>query len=185
MKKSFPLIPMLLVLLLAFFSLACADQEASDSDYSSTDSEEQTTSATQDDNADSAHADAGVLPPSNQFNSNTAVDEDFDQIPGITDHMKYEFDEYRPYSSIAQFRKEMSKYIDDEQIAAYEQYLYVPVDFNTSDAISLQQIPGVNETIASAIIAGRPYDSAQAFMDTAKNLLPTFDAEKAAAFLVK
>lgn len=193
MKKPFSILQILPAFLLAFLSFACADQGNSDTYSSTADTAEQMgdsvveqiESESNHDNDSDSEPEAAVLAPSNQFNLNTASDEDFDQIPGITDHMKYEFDEYRPYSSIADFRKEMGKYIDADQIAAYEKYLFVPVDFNSSDALSLQQIPGVNASIATAIMAGRPYDSAEAFMAKAKSLLPSFDAEKAAKFLAQ
>ena len=47
--------------------------------------------------------------------------------------------EYRPYVSIRHFRREIGKYVSDEQVAAYEQYVYVPVDPNSADAETLMQ----------------------------------------------
>lgn len=189
MKKSLSLLSLLSIFSLSFLALACADQTNRDAYDSASETEEHNSDSDQGHDEEGVgqdgDSDKQVLAPSNQFNLNTASDEDFDQIPGITDHMKYEFDEYRPYASISEFRKEMSKYIDAEQIAAYEKYLYVPVDFNASDALSLQQIPGINETIAEAIIADRPYNSDEAFISKAKSLMPTFDAEAAAKFLSK
>ncbi|MEZ4518070.1 MAG: hypothetical protein R3C44_15035 [Chloroflexota bacterium] len=69
--------------------------------------------------------------------------------------MTREFLEHRPYISIQQFH-EIGKYVDDAQVTEWEQYVYVPVDPNNSDADTLQQLPGVDETIAADLIAGRP-----------------------------
>jgi radical SAM superfamily enzyme with C-terminal helix-hairpin-helix motif len=46
----------------------------------------------------------------------------------------------------------------------YEQYVYVPIDVDQADAETLQQLPGVDATIADALIAGRPYGSNDAFL---------------------
>jgi radical SAM superfamily enzyme with C-terminal helix-hairpin-helix motif len=78
--------------------------------------------------------------------------------------MVREFDEYRPYISITQFRREMAKYIEDDVIAAYENYLYVPVDYNESDLATIMQISGVSEAMAQSLMDGRPYASSDAFL---------------------
>lgn len=96
---------------------------------------------------------------------NTATREDVLTIPGVGDNMVREFFEYRPYVSIQQFRREIGKYVDEAQVAAYERYVYVPVNPNESDAATLQQLPGVDETTAAALIDGRPYASAEAFLE--------------------
>jgi radical SAM superfamily enzyme with C-terminal helix-hairpin-helix motif len=79
--------------------------------------------------------------------------------------MVREFNEYRPYTSILEFRKEIGKYVDDAQVAAYEQYVYVPVVPNEADSDTLQQLPGVTPEIADVLIAGRPYASNAAFLE--------------------
>lgn len=84
-------------------------------------------------------------------------------IPNFSSRMVREFLEYRPYVSIQQFRREMGKYIDASQIAEYEQYVYVPVDPNASDAETLKQLPGVDDALAATIISGRPYTTGEAF----------------------
>ena len=58
--------------------------------------------------------------------------------------MVHEFEEYRPYKSIQQFRKEIGKYVDQNQVAEYEKYIFVPINENDSDAPTLQQIPGLD-----------------------------------------
>lgn len=104
-------------------------------------------------------------------------------IPGFSARMVREFLEYRPYISIQQFRKEIGKYVDAEQVAAWEKYVYVPVDVDQADAATLQQLPGVDATIAEQLIAGRPYGSSQAFLAKLGSLVSAADAQRAAAYL--
>jgi DNA uptake protein ComE-like DNA-binding protein len=54
---------------------------------------------------------------------NTADESDILLIPGVGGKMAHEFEEYRPYSDIEQFRREMSKYVDAEEVARLEQYV--------------------------------------------------------------
>lgn len=102
--------------------------------------------------------------PSSKFNLNSATEEDFLSIPGVGDRMVHEFEEYRPYVSIQQFRREIGKYVDSAQVAAYEQYVFVPIDPNECDAATLLQIPGLEADEADALIAARPFDSNEAFL---------------------
>ncbi len=59
------------------------------------------------------------------INLNTASDEDILSIPGLGSRMLREFKEYRPYVNIAQFRREMGKYVDDGEVARLERYVKV------------------------------------------------------------
>ena len=125
----------------------------------------------------------GYVKPFTLFNLNTATADDFLTIPDMTQRMTHEFDEYRPYVSIGQFRKEIGKYVDEAQVAAYEQYVYVPVQPNDADADTLQQIPGVTPEIADALIAGRPYDSADTFVEALSQVLTPEQAAYGANFV--
>jgi len=78
--------------------------------------------------------------------------------------MVREFQEYRPYLSIQQFRKEIGKYVDDAQVAEYEKYVYVPIIINDSDSETLQQIPGLDATEAETLMADRPYATVDDFL---------------------
>ena len=102
--------------------------------------------------------------PLNKLDLNSASEADLARIPGATSRMVHEFEEYRPYVSIEQFRREMAKYIDADAIAAYEVYLYVPVDYNESDKATIMQISGIDETMAQSLLDARPYDSAESFL---------------------
>jgi DNA uptake protein ComE-like DNA-binding protein len=54
---------------------------------------------------------------------NNASRSDILLIPGVGGRMAHEFEEYRPYSNIEQFRREMGKYVDEEEVARLEQYV--------------------------------------------------------------
>jgi DNA uptake protein ComE-like DNA-binding protein len=103
--------------------------------------------------------------PQAKININTASEADLLRaIPNLGNRMVHEFEEYRPYKSIFQFRKEIGKYVDQAQVAEYEKYIFVPIDINQSDAATLQQIPGLDANDAQELIAGRPYASPDAFL---------------------
>lgn len=61
------------------------------------------------------------------INLNTATDEEILLIPGIGNRMLREFKEYRPYTGLAQFHREIGKYVDNTELARLEQYVFVPV----------------------------------------------------------
>lgn len=119
-----------------------------------------------------------------KLNLNEATDQEFmSAIPNMGSRMVREFLEYRPYVSIQQFRKEIGKYVSAEEVAAYEQYVYVPVDVDQADAATLQQLPGVDATIADALIAGRPYGSNQAFLTKLAESVPSADLTLVESYL--
>jgi DNA uptake protein ComE-like DNA-binding protein len=54
---------------------------------------------------------------------NDAKRSDILLIPGVGTRMAHEFEEYRPYSNMEQFRREMGKYVDEQEVARLEQYV--------------------------------------------------------------
>lgn len=56
---------------------------------------------------------------------NTASDDEILLIPGIGRRMLREFKEYRPYTNIEQFRREIGKYVNNEEVARLEKYVSV------------------------------------------------------------
>jgi DNA uptake protein ComE-like DNA-binding protein len=56
---------------------------------------------------------------------NSAKGEEILLIPGVGARMRHEFEEYRPYSNIEQFRREIGKYVDKEEVARLEQYVTI------------------------------------------------------------
>jgi DNA uptake protein ComE-like DNA-binding protein len=61
------------------------------------------------------------------INLNTATDEEILLVPGVGNRMLKEFKEYRPYTALAQFHREIGKYVDNTELARLEQYVMVPV----------------------------------------------------------
>lgn len=97
------------------------------------------------------------------FNLNTTPEEDFKLIPGVGDRMAHEFEEYRPYLKIAQFRKEIGKYVDEAEVARYENFVFVPVELNTATKEEILAIPGVGDRMLHEFEEYRPYESMEQF----------------------
>jgi radical SAM superfamily enzyme with C-terminal helix-hairpin-helix motif len=117
------------------------------------------------------------------FDLNTATSEQLLTIPDFSNRMVREFMEYRPYISILQFRKEIGKYVDEAQVAAWEKYVYVPVQIDASDVETLKQIPGVTDEIAAELIAARPYSTSEAFLTKLATALTPEQVEYAKNYL--
>ena len=60
------------------------------------------------------------------LNLNTATAEEIELIPGVGGRMRHEFEEYRPYRGIEQFRREIGKYVDEAEVARLERYVTIP-----------------------------------------------------------
>ena len=118
------------------------------------------------------------------LNLNTVTgDELLSTIPDFSSRMVREFQEYRPYVSIQEFEREIGKYVSEDQVTAWEAYVYVPVAYNDSDAATLQQIPGVDEALAQTLVDGRPYADQQAFLDALAASLTADQVAQAACYL--
>jgi DNA uptake protein ComE-like DNA-binding protein len=97
------------------------------------------------------------------INLNNATEEEMKAIPGVGDKMAHEFEEYRPYTSIQQFRREIGKYVDEEEVARFEKYVFVPVNLNTGTKEEILSIPGVGERMLHEFEEYRPYQSIEQF----------------------
>lgn len=56
---------------------------------------------------------------------NSATAEEIELIPGVGGRMRHEFEEYRPYRGIEQFRREIGKYVDPAEVARLERYVTI------------------------------------------------------------
>ena len=56
---------------------------------------------------------------------NSASGEEIQLIPGVGNRMQHEFEEYRPYRDIEQFRREIGKYVDEAEVARLERYVTI------------------------------------------------------------
>lgn len=121
-----------------------------------------------------------------KLNLNNLTEDDLmTTIPDFSSRMVREFFEYRPYISIQQFRLEIGKYVDEAQVADYEQYVYVPVDPNESDADTLMQLPGVDQALAETLIAARPYASVDAFLEALSQHLSGVQFTESGCYVVE
>ena len=97
------------------------------------------------------------------LNLNTANESDFHMIPGVGKKMAHEFVEYRPYSSIEEFKREIGKYADDSEVFRYLNYVFVPVELNTTKESDIKNLPGVGKKMAHEFIEYRPYKNITQF----------------------
>ena len=56
-------------------------------------------------------------------NINTGTEEEIRLIPGMTDKMVHEFEEYRPYADMGVFDREIGKYVDEAEVARFRNYV--------------------------------------------------------------
>lgn len=97
------------------------------------------------------------------INLNTASEAEIMLIPGMTKRMAHEFEEYRPYTSLEQFRKEMGKYVDQKEVARLEQYVFIPINLNTASAETISTIPGMTKRMVHEFEEYRPYQNIEQF----------------------
>ena len=97
------------------------------------------------------------------INLNTATHEAILSIPSVGDRIAREFEEYRPYKAIAQFRRELGKYVSDAEVARMEQYVFVPLNLNTATPEDLLTIPGVGNRLVREFLEYRPYINMRQF----------------------
>jgi DNA uptake protein ComE-like DNA-binding protein len=97
------------------------------------------------------------------LNLNTATREQILLIPNAGPRMVREFQEYRPYKALAQFHREIGKYVDDTELARLEQYVFVPIDLNTASDADIQTIPGVGARMLREFKEYRPYKAMEQF----------------------
>jgi DNA uptake protein ComE-like DNA-binding protein len=98
-----------------------------------------------------------------QINLNAATQEEILMIPGVGKRMLHEFEEYRPYRTLAQFRKEIGKYVDQKELARLEQYVFVPIDLNNASDADILTIPGVGKRMLHEFKEYRPYKNIAQF----------------------
>ena len=98
-----------------------------------------------------------------QINLNTATPSEILLIPGVGNRMLREFQEYRPYKTIAQFRKEIGKYVDQKEVARLEQYVFVPINLNSANDEDILSIPGTGKRMLREFKEYRPYTNIEQF----------------------
>ncbi len=97
------------------------------------------------------------------LNLNTASEAEIKLIPGMSRKMVHEFEEYRPYTSLKQFRREIGKYVDSDEVARLEQYVFVPMNLNTAAEEDFKTIPGMSRKMLHEFDEYKPYKNIEQF----------------------
>jgi DNA uptake protein ComE-like DNA-binding protein len=97
------------------------------------------------------------------INLNTAPRDEILLIPGLGARMAHEFEEYRPYKTLGQSRKEIGKYVDQKEVARLEQYVFIPINLNTASDADILSIPGLGQRMLHEFKEYRPYKSMEQF----------------------
>lgn len=98
-----------------------------------------------------------------QIDLNSASREEIMVIPGMTRRMAHEFEEYRPYTSLDQFRREIGKYVDEAEVARLESHVFIPMPLNTASEEDFSTIPGMTGRMVHEFEEYRPYTSIEQF----------------------
>ena len=98
-----------------------------------------------------------------QINLNSASRDEIMLVPRMTARMAHEFEEYRPYTSLEQFRREIGKYVDANEVARLEQYVFVPLSLNKASAQDFMTIPGMTNRMVHEFEEYRPYTGIEQF----------------------
>ena len=112
---------------------------------------------------DEDQTEAALRKVSVPINLNTASREEILLIPGVGPRMAHEFEEYRPYVAMAQFHREIGKYVDDEEVERLATYVFVPVDLNEASDEAILAIPGVGNRMLHEFKEYRPYVNIEQF----------------------
>jgi len=97
------------------------------------------------------------------INLNTASRAEILLIPGLSDRMAHEFEEYRPYTSLEQFRREIGKYVPAAEVARLEQYVFVPMNLNSAPSSAFLTIPKMTQRMVHEFEEYRPYTGFEQF----------------------
>jgi len=96
-------------------------------------------------------------------NLNTGTREEIMLIPGAGARMAREFAEYRPWKTWAQFDKEISKYVGQQETDRLKQYVFIPVKLNTATDEDILSIPGAGNRMVREFKEYRPWKTKEQF----------------------
>jgi hypothetical protein len=97
-------------------------------------------------------------------NLNLAPQAEILLIPRAGRRMAHEFDEYKPYTGgYTQFRREIGKYVNEQEVAHLEQYTFIPIDLNAASDSVIMTIPGMGPKMLHEFKEYRPYPNIEKF----------------------
>jgi hypothetical protein len=96
-------------------------------------------------------------------NLNTATAPEVLLIPRIARRMSHEFEEYRPWISMAQFDKEIGKYVDATEVHRLKRYVFIPLDLNTATDDAFKTIPNLPANMLREFKEYRPWKAKAQF----------------------
>ncbi len=91
------------------------------------------------------------------INLNQTTREEILLVPGVGSRMAREFEEYKPYIALAQFHREIGKYVDDTELGRLEQFVFVPINLNKASDEDILTIPGLGNRMLREFKEYRPY----------------------------
>lgn len=96
-------------------------------------------------------------------NLNTGTEAEILLIPGAGRRMVREFAEYRPWKAWAQFDKEISKYVGQQDTDRLKQYVFIPIDLNAATDADILSIPGAGPRMVREFKEYRPWRTKEQF----------------------
>lgn len=114
---------------------------------------------------------------------NDVTNEEILLIPGVGNRMLHEFEEYRPYVGLAQFQREIGKYVDDDELSRLAQYVYVRIDLNTASEDAILSIPGVGARMHHEFEEYRPYSAMAQFRREMAKYVDDDEVERLARYV--
>ena len=97
------------------------------------------------------------------LNLNTTTGPEILLIPKIAKRMTREFEEYRPWVSMAQFDKEIGKYVDATEVNRLKSYVFIPIDLNTGTDEQFKTIPNLPGNMLHEFKEYRPWKTKAQF----------------------
>lgn len=97
------------------------------------------------------------------INLNTGTAPEILLIPRVAKRMTREFEEYRPWVSMAQFDKEIGKYVGAEETNRLKQYVFIPLDLNTATDEQFKTIPNLGANMLREFKEYRPWKTKAQF----------------------
>ena len=97
------------------------------------------------------------------INLNTGTAPEILLIPRVGKRMTHEFEEYRPWATMAQFDKEIGKYVGAAETNRLKQYVFIPLDLNTATDEQFKTIPNVGGNMLREFKEYRPWKTKAQF----------------------